>query len=285
MPSMGPYSGPSHGGGMPYGTSFTPTYTPYGMSPHSGTGQPVGGHYPPFITGPPMQGMRPGQALVYGTAYYPTPYTASYGHGVYPSTGQPRPPGPPSRPASRAPSRTSGLSKSDNDKRTGQAEYDVSKIIVDGSNPMKLGQPALVLPGKEDPQKHSRFSYSFVLLYRIISRGLINVSRFIATRTTTKAQTIRPCTMGRKSPAGGERDGSEGSFLAGCHKRHRERVFDFQKQLRICELPIRGGLCCRLGEISRLEIPGCACSVSTTQGPHGTGIWNRSSRFSIADAR
>ena len=152
MPSMSPYPVQNPGGGMPYGVPFAPTYSSYGA------GQPVGGHYPPFVPGSSMQSMGPGQAPVYGASYYPTPYTASYGHGVHPSTGQPRPPGPQSRPPSRAPPIAFGPPKSDNDKQSAEAEYDVSKTIVDGSNPMKLAQPALVFPESSLPTKSTSTS-------------------------------------------------------------------------------------------------------------------------------
>lgn len=139
MPSMGPYPG-QNPGVMPYGVRFATPYSPYAMPQHSGAGGPVGSHYPPFVASPSMQTMGPGQAPVYGATYYHAPYTASYGHGPHSSTGHPRPPGPHSRPASRArvPPKTAGSTQSDPDRQATE-EYDVSKTIVDGSNPMKLG--------------------------------------------------------------------------------------------------------------------------------------------------
>jgi hypothetical protein len=144
MPSMGHYPG-QNPGGMPYGVPFATPYSPYAIPQHSAAGS----HYPPFVASASMQGIGPGQASVYGSAYYHPPYTASYGHGPHPSTGHPRPPGPHSRPASRAhaPPAIAGSTKSDTDKQAA-GEYDVSKTIVDGSNPMKMGQPGLMFSGK-----------------------------------------------------------------------------------------------------------------------------------------
>ncbi|KAJ5122834.1 Nucleotide-binding alpha-beta plait [Penicillium atrosanguineum] len=144
--SMGPYPG-QNPGGMPYGVRFATPYSPYALPQHSGAGGPVGGHYPPFVTSPSMQTMGPGQAPVYGATYYHAPYTTSYGQGPHPSTGHSRPPGPHSRPASRAraPPKIAVSTQSDTDKQAAE-EYDVSKTIVDGSNPMRLGHESTILP-------------------------------------------------------------------------------------------------------------------------------------------
>ncbi|KAJ5674844.1 Nucleotide-binding alpha-beta plait [Penicillium maclennaniae] len=141
MQSMGPYPG-QNPGGMPYGVRFTTPYSPYAMPQHSGAGGHVGAHYPPFVTSPPMQTMGSGQAPV----YYHAPYTAPYGPGSHPLTGHPRPSGPHSRPTSRAraPPKSADSTQSDTDKQAAE-EYDVSKTIVDGSNPMRLGHESSIL--------------------------------------------------------------------------------------------------------------------------------------------
>jgi hypothetical protein len=113
---------------------------------------------------------------------------------------------------------TASPSRSDTEKQAAEAEYDVSKTIVDGSNPMKLGQPPLIFPGKWNHWNIQKgFDCSFVIIYRVGRLGPINVYQFNAPRTTTKAQTIRPCTLGRESPTRSERDGPEGPFLTGRH--------------------------------------------------------------------
>lgn len=143
MQSMGHYTGQNPGGGVPYGIPFAPTYPPYSMPQHPGAGQ-HGGHFPPFIANPSMQGMGPGQASVYGTGYYHLPFAASYGHGARSSAGQPRQSGPQAGQGTHAQMTNLDLSRRDAERPSAEAEYDVSKTIVDGSNPMKLAPPSVI---------------------------------------------------------------------------------------------------------------------------------------------
>ncbi|OQE20894.1 hypothetical protein PENFLA_c015G02276 [Penicillium flavigenum] len=132
---MAPY-GHNSGGmyGMPY-----PVYPPYAIPQYPGPQH--GTHYQPH--GTQMQNMQnmqniqnfsPGQISPYG--YYPhSPYGVPY--GVTP-TGQIPQAASPVRTNTSSPPKPGPLRKED--KRV-DLEYDVSKTIVDGSNPMKLAQP------------------------------------------------------------------------------------------------------------------------------------------------
>lgn len=83
-----------------------------------------------------MQNMA-GHSPSYGPGYYHPGYSVPYGPGALPvPTPMRQPPRQGSASGSRGSSSTSP-SKRDVDKQTAE-EYDVSKTIVDGSNPMKL---------------------------------------------------------------------------------------------------------------------------------------------------
>ncbi|KAJ5971150.1 uncharacterized protein N7479_001068 [Penicillium vulpinum] len=130
---MAPYG---HNSGMAYGMPY-PAYPPYAIPQHPGPQS--GTHYP---HGTQMQNLSPGQVSPYGSGYYPhLAYGPPYGHGVSP--GQMPQAASPVRANPSSPSKPGSLRK-EADKRMAELEYDVSKTIVDGSNPMKLvPQPLL----------------------------------------------------------------------------------------------------------------------------------------------
>ncbi|CAI7678346.1 unnamed protein product [Penicillium pancosmium] len=135
MQSMGHYPGQPPAGAVPYGVPYAPNFPPYAMPQHPGAAQ-HGGHYPPFVSSPSMQNMA-GHSPSYGPGYYHPGYSVPYGPGALPvPTPMRQPPRQGSASGSRGSSSTSP-SKRDVDKQTVE-EYDVSKTIVDGSNPMKL---------------------------------------------------------------------------------------------------------------------------------------------------
>ncbi|KAJ5117497.1 Nucleotide-binding alpha-beta plait [Penicillium atrosanguineum] len=128
---MGP--GLNNGTGVLYGAVW-PTYLPYLTPQYSGMGQPVVRH---II----------GQAPAYGGVYYQKPYAASYEKEVLPSTAHLRPLRSQFLGVSQMPPTTAALTsglpaspKSCSYQRTAEAEYDVSKTIVDGSN-LKRSDP------------------------------------------------------------------------------------------------------------------------------------------------
>lgn len=144
---MGDFPGAAPGGGVAYGIPYAPAYPSYPLPQHLGAVQHAGGHYPPFGTAPSMPGMAPGQTPMYGAGYYHPAYTASYGPGPHPF-GQGRQPNPMRGQGPRPSSATTpSPSKKEAGKRAANAEYDVSKTIVDGSNPSKLAQAPLSIPG------------------------------------------------------------------------------------------------------------------------------------------
>lgn len=130
---MTPYG--HNSGGMPYGMSY-PAYPPYAIPQHPGP-QPQH-HYPPH--GTQMQNMpnlNPGQVSPYSSGYYPHSSYGPYGHGV--PAGQMPQAISPVRTNTSSPSKPVTLRK-EADKRMTDLEYDVSKTIVDGSNPKKIAQ-------------------------------------------------------------------------------------------------------------------------------------------------
>ncbi|KAJ5664750.1 Nucleotide-binding alpha-beta plait, partial [Penicillium macrosclerotiorum] len=142
--SISHYPGQSAGGGVPYEISYASNYPPYSIQ-HPGASQQVGSYYQPFMAPQSMQIMGHGQTPLYGAGYYHHPhphpsYTASYGHGVPPSTSQVRQAGSQTRQGPNGPPAVNlgAATKKEIDNRVLEAEYDVSKTIVDGSNPMKL---------------------------------------------------------------------------------------------------------------------------------------------------
>lgn len=131
MQPMGHFPGQTGGAAVTYGMPYGPAYMAYPMPQHPGPAQH--GHYPPFGTG---------QTPVYGAAYYPPPYSAPYNAGGYPLVNHSRPSAsarPSPRPSS---SSTPGPLRKEVSQRPADAAYDVSKTIVDGSNPSRLSQTA-----------------------------------------------------------------------------------------------------------------------------------------------
>lgn len=162
MQSVGHYSGQNPGGGVPFGIPFAPSYPPYGLSQQ---GQHIGGAYPPFVANPSIQAMGTGHTPVYGAGYYPhPPYATPYGNETHPFAGQQRQDVFQARQGSRVPVANPGSSNRGDEKRAAEEEYDVSKTIVDGSNPMRLVQPALA-PGKLISSRASEVLYSDTFCY------------------------------------------------------------------------------------------------------------------------
>ncbi|KAJ5630528.1 Nucleotide-binding alpha-beta plait [Penicillium longicatenatum] len=139
MQSMSPYPGQTPGG-VPYGIPYNPAYPPYSLAQHPGTAPHGGGHYPSYVATPSLQPMSTGQAPIYGSGYYAHPFAAPYGHGTPPLTG-PIQPRPQARQGSRGPLPANTPKE---DRRLSELDYDVSKTIVDGSNPSRLAQGPLL---------------------------------------------------------------------------------------------------------------------------------------------
>lgn len=136
MQSMGHYTGPAHGGGVPYGIPYAPAYGHYpthqhpGALPH-GSSPYYGGH-------PPMQNMGHGPPI-YPGSYYPHTYPGTY--GAHPRAGYiPTQSRPQTRPGSSGYSQSKTSAPKKAPKQQAEVEYDVVKTIVDGSNPSKLAQ-------------------------------------------------------------------------------------------------------------------------------------------------
>lgn len=131
MQSMGHYPGSPHASGVPYGMPYPPAaYGHYPAHPHPGAQPGSGPYYGAHV---PMQNMGMGQGPVYAGTYYTHTYHAPY--------GPPPQPGhlPQSRPQARPGSRgylqsKPNIPRKDSERRT-EFEYDVTKTIVDGSNP------------------------------------------------------------------------------------------------------------------------------------------------------
>ncbi|KAJ5328971.1 hypothetical protein N7452_009361 [Penicillium brevicompactum] len=118
-----------HNAGMAYSVPYP--YPPYTIPPH-------GPHYQQYGN-QPMQNIP--QHSPYPQGYYPyTNYHLHQGQMHAPVVGQ-------AQTASSNPDM-----RKEADRRTGQLEYDVSKTIVDGSNPMKLVTPQ---PFLSDNNSHS----------------------------------------------------------------------------------------------------------------------------------
>lgn len=130
MGPMGHYPGQHPGTAVPYAVPYgpTPTFSPYPMAQHPGAAQ-HGSPYPPFISSPSMPNMS-GPSPTYGPGYYHPGYNASYGPAAHPPVQMRQP---------IRQSRGSSTSPSKRDDKQSVEEYDVSKTIVDGSNPMRLG--------------------------------------------------------------------------------------------------------------------------------------------------
>jgi hypothetical protein len=153
--SMGHYPGPNSGGNVPYAVPYAPGFVPYSMQ-HPGAGQHVAGHYPQYVNNPTMQNMGPGQAPGYGAGYYHPGYAPSSRHGSQSGPVQMRHSGSQSRQGSLSQGTSTGHTKKDTDKRGLDGEYDVSKTIVDGSNPMKLAPASSISPGTWEPMYSKR---------------------------------------------------------------------------------------------------------------------------------
>lgn len=137
MQSMGHYPGQPPGN-IPFGIPYPPTYSSYGMTQHPGTAQQGNSHYPSYVANPSMQSVGSGQPPAYGNGYYAQNYAPHYGHATHPLPGQMQ-----SRTPARQGPRGPPLMKIDpkGDRGGGlEQEYDVSKTIVDGSNPSRLAQ-------------------------------------------------------------------------------------------------------------------------------------------------
>jgi hypothetical protein len=140
--SMGHYAGPNSAGSGSYAVPFAPGYAPYSMQ-HPGTVQHVPGHYPQYMGNPSMPNMGPGQPPTYGPGYYHQGYIPSSRHGSQSGPVQMQHSGSQSRQGSLSQGHSvlnQGSTNKVTDKRVSKEEYDVSKTIVDGSNPMKLAQ-------------------------------------------------------------------------------------------------------------------------------------------------
>lgn len=150
MPAVGQFPGQNISGNAAFNLPFTPNYSHYALSQQ---GQHVGAPYPAFVANAPsVHGMGTGHAPVYGSGYYPQPpyatsYTTPFGNGPHPVAGQQRRGSFQARQSSRGPVADSAPSSKRDDRRASETEYDVSKTIVDGSNPMRLAQPSLT-PGQ-----------------------------------------------------------------------------------------------------------------------------------------
>lgn len=145
MPAVGQFPGQNLSGSVPFNMPFTPSYPPYTLAQQ---GQHVGGPYPPYVANPSMQGIGAGHSPVYGAGYYPhPPYATPYGNGAHPLAGQQRQGSFSARQGPRTPAGNPPLSNRGDDRGASEAEYDVSKTIVDGSNPLRHVQPSLA-PGK-----------------------------------------------------------------------------------------------------------------------------------------
>ncbi|KAJ5946221.1 Nucleotide-binding alpha-beta plait [Penicillium verhagenii] len=114
---------------------------PYGLPQHPGTApHGGGGHYSPYAANPSLQNLGTGQAPIYGNGYYAHPYPASYGHGTPSLTGPVQ-----SRSHTRqGPRGPLSVNAPKEDRRLSELTYDVSKTIVDGSNPSKLAHVPLL---------------------------------------------------------------------------------------------------------------------------------------------
>ncbi|KAJ6172254.1 Nucleotide-binding alpha-beta plait [Penicillium chermesinum] len=129
--SMGHYPG-APGGGVPYGIPYAPAYAHYpahqlGPAQYS-SGPYYGGHSP-------MHNVGTNQGHVYAGSYYAHTYPGTYGP---PQTGPMPQNRTQSRPASKEyPKANFNIPKKETERR-GDAEYDVTKTIVDGSNPSRL---------------------------------------------------------------------------------------------------------------------------------------------------
>ena len=125
--SMSHYPAQTPAGAVPYGVPYVPAYGPYPMPQPVGPIQ-HGTQYTPYAG--PLQNMSGPPS--YGAGYYHPSY-ASYRSTTYPMDIQSRQPSQQGRGSS-----STSPSKKDVDKQA-EAEYDVSKTIVDGSNPVKSG--------------------------------------------------------------------------------------------------------------------------------------------------
>lgn len=214
MQPVGQYHGHDSGAGVPFGTSFAPSYLPYTLPQQ---GHHVGSHYPTFAAGPSISGMGFGHAPAFGAGYYPhPPFATPYTNTAHPMSGQPQGmvhirQGP--RASTAKPS-----SSNRDDKRAAGAEYDVSKTIVDGSNPMRLAQPSLT-SGKLTSSIASAHEFTCPLVSRCNPCRPTYIDHSEHTpRAAAQAKAIWSRTLGWESTAGGKGDEPSRPFLAGCNQ-------------------------------------------------------------------
>lgn len=190
--SMGHYPGPNSGGNVPYAVPYAPGYVPYSMQ-HPGAVRHVAGHYPQYVNNPTMQNMGPGQGHSYGAGYYHLGYAPSSRHGSQSGPVQMRHSGSQSRQGSLSQGTSAGNmphTKKDTDKRVLGGEYDVSKTIVDGSNPMKLAPVSSISPGTLEPL-YSRIAVNNPRTRRHLQANtLANVFCFLPTDSALLSQLV-----------------------------------------------------------------------------------------------
>lgn len=146
--TMGHYI-PNNGGSALYAVPCAPEYKPHPMQ-YPGSVQHVG-HYPQYLANPSMQNVGPGQEPPYVAGYYHPGYTSVSRHGSLSGSTPMRHMDSQSRQRSFSPGSPAvnmASTKRNTDKQFIDREYDVSKTIVDGSNPRKLTQPSLLPSGK-----------------------------------------------------------------------------------------------------------------------------------------
>lgn len=133
--SMGHY--PGQASGVPYSMPYAPAYPPYGLPQHPGTAQHGGGQYQSYIANRPVQNIGTAQHPAYGNSYYTHPYATNFGHAT-PLAGQVQQQAQAHQGSQGPPPMNVKLKE---DRRASELDYDVSKTIVDGSNPSRFAQP------------------------------------------------------------------------------------------------------------------------------------------------
>ncbi|KAJ5124596.1 Nucleotide-binding alpha-beta plait [Penicillium bovifimosum] len=131
---MAPYG--HNSGTMAYGVPYA-AYPPYAIPQPTGITQ----HTNPYQSyASQLPNTSPSPASPYGSGYYPpSPYGAPYGQGMHPATQVPPAGSAFRRTQTDSPSKPNSLRR-EAEKRPTNLEYDVSKTIVDGSNPMRAPQ-------------------------------------------------------------------------------------------------------------------------------------------------
>ncbi|KAJ5555446.1 Nucleotide-binding alpha-beta plait [Penicillium sp. DV-2018c] len=144
---MAPYG--HNSGSMAYGVPYA-AYQPYAFPQPTGISQ----HTNPYQSyANQMPNTNPSPASPYGPAYYPpSPYGTPYGQGMHPAGQVPRAKSAFRRTQSDLPSESNSLRR-ETEKRPTNLEYDVSKNIVDGSNPMRAAQSQSLLSDNRSPSQ------------------------------------------------------------------------------------------------------------------------------------